>query len=150
MLSPSAWFPVEIYLAISPLLNSIAAKLCIVLLWNLAIFTVNLLHLAIYFWGGYAARLSRCIPWEGGWDTSVCRFSSIHPNSRILIENHPAVKASWRNPQIIHQWCTILQYSFTTKRCLLMLLFGNYYPNSFLWGIILNIGDEIFVNSVNI
>jgi hypothetical protein len=39
---------------------------------------------------GYAARLCRHVPWEGGWDTGVGRSSSILQNSRILIVNPPS------------------------------------------------------------
>ena len=51
----------------------------------------------MYFGGGDIAQLSRHISWEIGWDTSVGKYSSNLPNSRILNEKNLAAKDSWKS-----------------------------------------------------
>ncbi len=47
----------------------------------------------MYFWGWPSGH----VPQEGGWDTDVCRPSSIQPNSRISIEKTMVSFASQKN-----------------------------------------------------
>ncbi len=51
----------------------------------------------MYFWGWVCCPAVQAHSREGGWYTGVSRFSLIYPNSRILIVNHLASKASKKN-----------------------------------------------------
>jgi len=45
-----------------------------------------------YFWGWVRHEAVWALSWEGAWDISVSRSSSIKPNRRILTKNSLAVK----------------------------------------------------------
>jgi hypothetical protein len=66
-------------------------------------------YLQMYFWGGYAMRLCRCISWEGEWDTGVGRSSFIMQTVGSLLRTHWLAKPAqtiWQRVNSVNslQW----------------------------------------------